>query len=94
MVESYLIYKLLNWSFLCGRKKSENQNVDTSETNHPNQFYDTHRKLICHNKWRTSTLGISPTPQRPVWSLFHARHCTKSTPVFIPTDGEVNSIPH
>ena len=51
-------------------------------------FCDPHLELTCCNKWHPGTSGISTPPEIAIGSYIHARHGTKTIPVFLPADGE------
>ena len=46
------------------------------------------RKLICCNKWHPGTLVISTQPEKAVKAHFHARHRSRTTPIFLPVNLE------
>ena len=67
----------------------------------PNQWYrgrqmsfyafdDPHWELICYNKWHPGNSEISTPPEIAVGTEFHARHGTKTIPIFLPVDGEAS----
>ena len=53
-------------------------------------FCDAHWELICHKKWHPQASEISTSSEIAVGTHSHARHCTKTTPVFLPADGEAS----
>ena len=60
------------------------------DTNPWSNFSDPHWELICHNKWHPGTSEISTPPEIAVGTQFHARHGTKTIPVFLPADWEAS----
>ena len=60
------------------------------DTNPWSNFFDPHWELICRNKWHPGTSEISTPPEIAVGTHFHARHGTKTIPVFLPADGEAS----
>ena len=80
-----------NISIICwvkNRSKIEGQTVSSRDTNPWSNFCDPHWELICCNKWQPGTSEISTPPDIAVETHFHAQHCTKTTPVFLPADGK------
>ena len=47
-------------------------------------------ELICRNKWHLGTSEIFTPPEIVVGRYFHAWRGTKTTPVFLPGDGEAS----
>ena len=60
------------------------------DTNPWSNFCDPHWELICRNKWHPGTSEISTPLEIAVGTHFHAPHDTKTTPVFLPADGEAS----
>ena len=53
-------------------------------------FCDLHWELICCNKWHQGTSEIFMPLEIYVGTHFHTQHGTKTTPVFLPADGEAS----
>ena len=60
------------------------------DTNPWSNFCDLHWELICRSKWHPGTSEISTPSEIAVGTHFHSRHATKTTPVFLPADGEAS----
>ena len=72
-------------------KIGKNKKVGCEFVRHQSMnFCDPHWELICRNKWHPGTSEISTPPDIAVGTHFHAQHGTKTTPVFLPTDGEAS----
>ena len=57
--------------------------VSSWDTNPWSHFCHPHWKLTCRNKWHPGTSEISPPPEQ---------YPTKTTPMFLPADGEASRL--
>ena len=62
------------------------------DTNLWRNFCDPHWELICHNKWHPGTSETSTLPETAVGTHFNAQHGYKTTPVFLPAEGEASRL--
>ena len=62
------------------------------DTNAGSNFCDPHLELIWRNKWHLETLEVSTSLEITVGTHFHMWHGTKTTPVFLPVDGEASCL--
>ena len=79
---------IIHW--VQNRLETERYAVSWWDINPWNNFCDPHWELICRNKWRPGTSEISTPPEITVGIHFHARHGTKSIPVFLHADGDAS----
>ena len=81
----------IKWLLLIKFKWVKNKKVVSSlDTNLWSHFCNPHRELIFRNKWHPGTSEISKPPEMVVTKHFHDKHATKTTPVFLPADGEAS----
>ena len=60
------------------------------DTNPWKKFCDPHWELICCNKCHPATSEIFTPQELAVGTHFHVWHGTKTTPAFIPADGDAS----
>ena len=70
------------------RWKSERYVISECNTYPWNNFCDPHWEHICCKKWHPGIKEISTTPEIAVGTHIHARHDTKTTPMFSCADKE------
>ena len=79
---------IIHWNK--NRLKTERYAVSSWDTNPWDDFCDSHLKLTCRNKWHPWASETSTPPEIAVGTHFHAWRGTKTTPVFLPADGEAS----
>ena len=79
---------IIHW--VKNRLKTERQAVSSWDTNPWYNFCDPHWELNCHNEWHPGTSEISEPLEIAVGTHFHMQHSTKTTLVFLATDGEAS----
>ena len=86
---SCLIYVLLIvWQFHWVKQWGKNQEGRLWwDTDNCNNFCDLHWELISRNNWHPGTSGITTSPEKPRGIHSHARHGSKTIPIFLSDDG-------